>query len=288
MAEPPGPFCVLGAGPGRYLCYCCPAAGPGSAGTVCVTDALEVWAGELGARPPQGRAPQGGTGLPEDGVAKLREALRRGAVSLSLQEGGATLQLQGEAGHSTLHLCKLPVAEARTQLQALMFGLATSIKKLEERLEAVVGTLGSSCSPEKNASQSQQLFLPGNSEPPLLWLLSPTLLLVPFPAQEGPGLSMVALEVHCAQVRCLVSPSRVACWPPGEGQASLLFHGSSTPAQGRTGLLAQLCQLSGRSQESLSLILVSKARRHHLEWTLKTHDLWCPVPPMTAFSTTCG
>ncbi|XP_071881212.1 protein PAXX isoform X4 [Anas platyrhynchos] len=226
MAEPPGPFCVLGAGPGRYLCYCCPAAGPGSAGTVCVTDALEVWAGELGARPPQGRAPQGGTGLPEDGVAKLREALRRGAVSLSLQEGGATLQLQGEAGHSTLHLCKLPVAEARTQLQALMFGLATSIKKLEERLE-VVGTLGSSCSPEKNASQSQQLFLPGNSEPPLLWLLSPTLLLVPFPAQEGPGLSMVALEVHCAQVRCLVSPSRVACWPPGEGQASLLFHGSS-------------------------------------------------------------
>lgn len=34
MAEPPGPFCVLGAGPGRYLCYCCPAAGPGSAGTV--------------------------------------------------------------------------------------------------------------------------------------------------------------------------------------------------------------------------------------------------------------
>ncbi|XP_027326679.2 protein PAXX isoform X8 [Anas platyrhynchos] len=162
MAEPPGPFCVLGAGPGRYLCYCCPAAGPGSAGTVCVTDALEVWAGELGARPPQGRAPQGGTGLPEDGVAKLREALRRGAVSLSLQEGGATLQLQGEAGHSTLHLCKLPVAEARTQLQALMFGLATSIKKLEERLE-VVGTLGSSCSPEKNASQSQQLFLPDPS-----------------------------------------------------------------------------------------------------------------------------
>ncbi|NWZ20165.1 PAXX protein, partial [Asarcornis scutulata] len=146
MAEPPGPFCVLGAGPGRYLCYCCPAAGPGSAGTVCVTDALEVWAGELGARPPQGRVP-----------------LQRGAVSLSLQDGRATLQLQGEAGHSTLHLCKLPVAEARTQLQALMFGLATSIKKLEEHLEAVVGTLGSSCSPEKNAAQSQQLFLPDPS-----------------------------------------------------------------------------------------------------------------------------
>ncbi|KAM9176377.1 protein PAXX [Mergus octosetaceus] len=43
-----------------------------------------------------------------------------------------------------------------------MFGLATSIKKLEEHLE-VVGTLGSSCSPEKNAAQSQQLFLPDPS-----------------------------------------------------------------------------------------------------------------------------
>uniref|UniRef100_A0A8B9CLU0 PAXX non-homologous end joining factor n=1 Tax=Anser brachyrhynchus TaxID=132585 RepID=A0A8B9CLU0_9AVES len=106
--------------------------------------------------------PQGGTCLPEDGVARLRAALRRGAVSLSLQDGRATLQLQGEAGHAALHLCKLPVAEARTQLQALMFGLATCIRNLEERLE-VVGTLGSSCSPEKNAAQSQQLFLPDPS-----------------------------------------------------------------------------------------------------------------------------
>ncbi|XP_035197175.1 protein PAXX isoform X1 [Oxyura jamaicensis] len=173
MAEPPGPFCVLRDGAGRYLCYCCPAAGPGSAGTVYVTDALEVWAGELGARPPQGRAPQGGTCLPEDGVANLREALQRGAVSLSLQDGRATLQLQGEAGHTTLHLCKLPVAEARTQLQALMFGLVTCIKNLEEHLkgfpqvgwfrELMMGTLESSCSPEKNAAQSQQLFLPDPS-----------------------------------------------------------------------------------------------------------------------------
>lgn len=157
-----------------------------------MTDALEVWAGELGARPPQGRVrsgaggrgggagPAGSRAAPQEvpsprrrrragracrrtasrssggcsagpgalcrgapgsrltpGSCPRREALRRGAVSLSLQEGGATLQLQGEAGHSTLHLCKLPVAEARTQLQALMFGLATSIKKLEERLEGL-------------------------------------------------------------------------------------------------------------------------------------------------------
>ncbi|XP_065504860.1 protein PAXX isoform X8 [Caloenas nicobarica] len=52
MAEPAGPFRLLRAGPGRFLCYCRP--GPGPGGTVYVTDALEVWAGELGARPPLG------------------------------------------------------------------------------------------------------------------------------------------------------------------------------------------------------------------------------------------
>ncbi|KAM6047346.1 protein PAXX isoform 3-T3 [Theristicus caerulescens] len=49
MAEPAGPFHLLRAGPGRFLCYCRP--GPGPGGSVYVTDALEVWAGELGARP---------------------------------------------------------------------------------------------------------------------------------------------------------------------------------------------------------------------------------------------
>ncbi|NXK47113.1 PAXX protein, partial [Chauna torquata] len=66
-----------------------------------------------------------------------RAALQRGAASLSLQDGRATLQLQEEAGLATLHLFKLPVAEARTQLQALMFGLAACIKNLEKRLEGL-------------------------------------------------------------------------------------------------------------------------------------------------------
>lgn len=59
MAEPSGPFRVLRDGPDRYLCYCRPAPGPGSAVTVYVTDALEVWAGRLGGD------------QPEDGVAEL-------------------------------------------------------------------------------------------------------------------------------------------------------------------------------------------------------------------------
>ncbi|XP_075026264.1 protein PAXX isoform X1 [Calonectris borealis] len=156
MAEPTGPFHLLQAGPGRYLCYCCP--GPGPGGTVYVTDALEVWAGELGARPPLGCRCQ-----PEEHGTKLREALGRGAASLSLGEGKATLQLREEARCSALDLFKLPIAEARSQLQALLFGMAGRVESLERRLEAVVEMLESSCSPEKNAAQ--QLFLPGRQLP---------------------------------------------------------------------------------------------------------------------------
>ncbi|NXV37870.1 PAXX protein, partial [Rissa tridactyla] len=122
MAEPAGPFYLLQAGPGRYLCYCRP--GPGPGGTVYVTDALEVWAGELGGGPP------------------LHCALGRGAAALSLGEGKATLQLREEARCSALELFKLPIAEARSQVQALVFGMAGRVESLERRLEGQRGALG--------------------------------------------------------------------------------------------------------------------------------------------------
>ncbi|XP_065504859.1 protein PAXX isoform X7 [Caloenas nicobarica] len=132
MAEPAGPFRLLRAGPGRFLCYCRP--GPGPGGTVYVTDALEVWAGELGARPPLGcRCPPGEHGT------KLRAALGRGTAALSLGERPAVLQLRGEAPCSALQLFKLPVAEARSQLQALLFGMAGRVESLERRLEGLQG-----------------------------------------------------------------------------------------------------------------------------------------------------
>ncbi|XP_065593826.1 protein PAXX [Cyrtonyx montezumae] len=142
MAEPSG---VLRAGPGRYFCYCRPAPGPGSAATVYVTDALEVWAGRLGGD------------APENGVAELRTALGRGTVSLELRDGAATLQLR--EGRDALLLSRLPAAEARPQLQALLFAMAARVRDLEERLEA----LGSSYSPEKNSTQNQQPLLPDPS-----------------------------------------------------------------------------------------------------------------------------
>ncbi|XP_071673333.1 protein PAXX isoform X4 [Patagioenas fasciata] len=125
MAEPAGPFHLLRAGPGRFLCYCRP--GPGPGGTVYVTDALEVWAGELGARPPLGcgrlgpgnrRAERGrGAGRaaaagrePVLGAASLQAAHRRGeepAPGAAVRHGGARPEpgaTPGSGGNSGIFL----------------------------------------------------------------------------------------------------------------------------------------------------------------------------------------
>ncbi|XP_056361409.1 protein PAXX isoform X1 [Oenanthe melanoleuca] len=152
MAEPTGPFYLLRAGTGQFLCYW------GSDGTVYVTDAMEVWAGEFGGCPAlAGRCP------PEEHGAMLRAGLGRGAAALSLGRGSATLQLPEEPRCPALALTQLPAAEACSQLQALVFGMAGCIESLERRLEVAVETLASSCSPEKNTARSQQLFLPDPS-----------------------------------------------------------------------------------------------------------------------------
>ncbi|KAJ7427944.1 hypothetical protein WISP_02636 [Willisornis vidua] len=67
----------------------------------------------------------------------LRAALGRGAAELSLGPGSATLRLPAEpqCPALALALAPLPAAEARSQLQALLFGMAGCIESLESRLE---------------------------------------------------------------------------------------------------------------------------------------------------------
>ncbi|NXT85227.1 PAXX protein, partial [Zapornia atra] len=68
-----------------------------------------------------------------------REALGRGAASLSLGEGKGTLRLPEDARCAALELVKLPVAEARSQLQTLVFGMAERIESLERHMEGLWG-----------------------------------------------------------------------------------------------------------------------------------------------------
>lgn len=85
-------------------------------------------------RPPPGCGPRL-TALPPG-----RAALGRGTVSLGLRDGAATLRLR--EGHEALLLPRLPAAEARPQLQALLFAMAARVRDLEERLEGAAAGRG--------------------------------------------------------------------------------------------------------------------------------------------------
>ena len=69
-----------------------------------------------------------------------RAALGRGAVSLGLRDGAVTLRLRER--HEALLLPRLPAAEARPQLQALLFAMAARVRDLEERLEGAAAGRG--------------------------------------------------------------------------------------------------------------------------------------------------
>ncbi|NXA09337.1 PAXX protein, partial [Sapayoa aenigma] len=119
MAEPAGPFYPLRAGPGRFLCYCRPGGGCRHPGPPCPRSA----------RPGLPLFPAPLTPSPR------RAALGRGAAALSLGPGSATLRLPEVPGCPALALAQLPAAEARSHLQALVFGMAGCIESLERRLE---------------------------------------------------------------------------------------------------------------------------------------------------------
>ncbi|XP_063265330.1 protein PAXX isoform X6 [Prinia subflava] len=153
MAEPAGPFHLLRARTGRFLCYC------GRDGAVYVTDAVEVWAGELGAC-----LALGCRCSPEEHGAMLRAALGHGGAALSLGPGSATLRLPEEPRCPALALAQLPAAEARSQLQALIFGMAGRIESLERRLEDPSprkSRASSSALPAKRKVPGESLINPG-------------------------------------------------------------------------------------------------------------------------------
>ncbi|NXF10195.1 PAXX protein, partial [Smithornis capensis] len=123
MAEPAGPFYVLRAGPGRFLCYCRPGGGCRLPG------------------PPYPRSARPGLPLVPAPLtlSPRRAALGRGTAALSLSPGSATLRLPEQPGCPALALAlaQLPAAEARSHLQALVFGMAGCIESLERRLEGL-------------------------------------------------------------------------------------------------------------------------------------------------------
>ncbi|XP_061335645.1 LOW QUALITY PROTEIN: protein PAXX [Pezoporus flaviventris] len=170
MAEPAGPFHRLQAGSCRYLCLrarrqrlVSAGAGPGPRGgwgapaqPEPLSPQRDRCAGGVGwgaRRPPVAGLPVPAGGALREAQVRAaergdrprlrapltpdrpgREALGRGAASLSPGEARGTLRLQGDAPCSALDLRPLPAGEARSQLRALLFGMAGRIEGLERRL----------------------------------------------------------------------------------------------------------------------------------------------------------
>lgn len=116
-------------------------AGKGWLGTCPLSLSAALPAGGARHEAQVGAAPRGPgpSARPRSPGSPRRDALGRGTAALSLGEGPAVLQLRGESQCSELRLFKLPIAEARSQLQALLFGMAGHVQSLERRLEGLQG-----------------------------------------------------------------------------------------------------------------------------------------------------
>lgn len=70
-----------------------------------------------------------------------REALEGQAPTLAVRDSKAVLEFpNGRQGPLTFDLFRLPLSEARKQLQELMFGLVGQVQTLEKRLQGMVCT----------------------------------------------------------------------------------------------------------------------------------------------------
>ncbi|XP_008121595.1 protein PAXX [Anolis carolinensis] len=137
---------VLDAEEGRGRCLLFLEGKPRS--RILVTDAHDFWS--LGAVASEAKEDslKGGSGSSD--ISRLREALALGrSPSVTLGDPTATLRLPGV----TLDLEKAPPAEARKELQGLMFALAEKVQALEQRLQEVLAASPVS-SPGKSSSRS--------------------------------------------------------------------------------------------------------------------------------------
>nr|KAG8539022.1 hypothetical protein GDO81_021601 [Engystomops pustulosus] len=71
-------------------------------------------------------------------VDKLREKFQNSAPVLDVQGSIATLTFQVDSGKVTLDLLKLPISEARAQVQEVLFDLSDCVRSLEAQLKGTV------------------------------------------------------------------------------------------------------------------------------------------------------
>nr|KAG8539021.1 hypothetical protein GDO81_021601 [Engystomops pustulosus] len=93
-------------------------------------------------------------------VDKLREKFQNSAPVLDVQGSIATLTFQVDSGKVTLDLLKLPISEARAQVQEVLFDLSDCVRSLEAQLKDREGSAAASASPVKQSQRNHLLLIP--------------------------------------------------------------------------------------------------------------------------------
>lgn len=95
-----------------------------------------------------------------DLVDKLREKFQNSAPVLDVQGSIASLSFQVDSGKVTLDLLKLPVSEARAQVQEMLFDLSDRVRSLETLLKDCQSSVATSISPVKETQNNHLLLIP--------------------------------------------------------------------------------------------------------------------------------
>ncbi|XP_077644077.1 uncharacterized protein LOC110472187, partial [Lonchura striata] len=204
-AERAGPFRVLRAGTGQLLCYC------GPDGTVYVTDAMKVWAGELGGWSALGFVCTGG----KRGAAGEPRAETRGA-------GGAGMDLNPA----------VPAGGARRDAQVGGTALRPPSLRAPSRLGSPQAALAHGAAALSLGPGSAALRLPEQPQ-------CPALALAPLPAAEArsrlhrePGEAPGRSEADPSPRKCRASGSALPAKRrlPGESLINPGFKSKKAPS----------------------------------------------------------
>ncbi|XP_056394170.1 protein PAXX isoform X2 [Hyla sarda] len=156
-AEPWCPLCPISHGGQRYLCLY--RIQPGNNIRIHVTNGNEVWRTDpIEEALEEWDAVRNVTS--HELVDKLREKFQNSSPGLEMQGSIASMSFQVDSKKVSLDLLKLPVSEARAQVQEVLFDLSDRVTSLEVLLKDKEGISATSLSPVKQSQKNQMLLIP--------------------------------------------------------------------------------------------------------------------------------
>ncbi|XP_067825667.1 protein PAXX [Heptranchias perlo] len=138
----------------RYLCYTRPS--PHNI-NLCVTNVVDVWSTGFNPEKLEEHKSAHGVKTTEEYHTRTREAFQQAAVSLTVLDNTIILKLSQDDLGLTFDLYKLPICEAKAEIQSVMFHLVDQVRDLQNQLKA--SEESNALNFEKTMQRTQRMFL---------------------------------------------------------------------------------------------------------------------------------